>query len=354
MSDTSSTPIRILYIDDDVAFARLVHRYFERRGIEIVHAAGFDVAVDRLDKGGISVIALDHFLPEGNGLQLMARLSNHPHSPPIVYVTGSSDMNVAVAALKAGAADFVPKGIGEDFFELLKSAFDQALEKARLRSEKEAADIEVRTARDRAEMLVHEVNHRVANSLALVSAMVTLQIGALSDEAGRTALREMQSRIYAIAMVHKRLYTSQSVGTVELHDYLSSLLDYLRTTMNEKGSGGSLHVKLEPLECATDFAVNLGVIVTEWVTNAFKYAYPSAGGEIRVTLRSLPGGRGELTVGDDGVGLDVGPTIKGTGLGTRLVKSMAQSMDAKIDVLSSASGAVFKLSFPLRRAMSHA
>lgn len=344
---------RILYVDDDVALVRLVQRFFKRQGMEILHAASLDDAVAQIEAGGINVIALDHYLPEGNGLQLMGRLSDLPYAPPIVYVTGSADMNVAVAALKSGAADFVPKSIGDDFLELLKSAFQQALEKARLKSQKEAAEQEVRAARDRAEMLVHEVNHRVANSLSLVSAMVNLQLSSIADEAGRTALSEMQSRLYAVAMVHKRLYTSQSVGTVELHDYLAGLLDHLKTTMNDQGRGGKLLQSLESMECATDFAINLGIIVTEWVTNAYKYAYPSGSGDIRVILRGLSDGRAELRVEDDGVGLDPDGEIKGTGLGTRLVKAMAQAMDGKVDVMSGSAGSIFRLNFQLRRQASH-
>ncbi len=349
MSDAAPLPIRILYLDDDLALVRLVQRFFSRHGMEIIHAANFDAAVALIEEGGINVIALDHYLPEGNGLEFMARLAERPQAPPIVYVTGSSEMNVAVAALKAGAADFVPKGIGGDFVELLKSAFEQALEKARLKSEKEKVELEVRAARDRAEMLVHEVNHRVANSLVLVSSMINLQIGAMSDEASRTALTEMQSRLLAVAMVHKRLYSSGSVGKVELRDYLAGLLDHLQAMMTEQGRGSELKRTLAPVECSTDFAINLGIIVTEWVTNAYKYAYPTGSGEIRVILRPLNGGRGELRVEDDGVGNNPDGAIKGTGLGTRLVKAMALAMDGKVELIPGSPGCVFRISFLLQR-----
>lgn len=349
MPDDGANRTRILYIDDDAALVRLVERYFNRRGVSVIHAGGMKQAIELLDHQEFDVIALDHYLPEGDGLQLIARLSQRTDTPPIVYVTGSADMNVAVSALKSGAADFVPKSIGDDFLELLRSAVEQSLEKARLKAQKEAAELEVRAARDRAEMLVREVNHRVANSLALVGAMVNLQMNSISDEAGRSALAEMQNRLYAVAMVHKRLYTSDAVDTVELHDYLSGLLEHLRTTLSEHERGNTLHVELMPLVCATDFAVNLGIVVTEWVTNAYKYAYPTGGGEIRVRLHSLPSEFGELIVADDGVGMNAVSPIRGTGLGTRIVKSMAQSLDGTIDVMPGNIGTTFRLIFPLSR-----
>ena len=86
-----------------------------------------------------------------------------------MYVTAAAEPTVAVAALKSGATDYVLKTVGEEFFELLGTAIDQAIEKARLRRERDRAEREVREARDRAEALLHEVNHRVANSLALVA-----------------------------------------------------------------------------------------------------------------------------------------------------------------------------------------
>ena len=97
------------------------------------------------------MVALDHYLTDGTGLDFLAQLAKLDSAPAVVYVTGSSEMNVAVAALKAGAADFVPKTVGDDFLILLGSALEQAVEKARLRAQKEAAEREVRAARDRAE-----------------------------------------------------------------------------------------------------------------------------------------------------------------------------------------------------------
>jgi len=87
--------------------------------------------------------------------------------------------------------------------------------------------------------------------------------------------------------------------------------------------------------------------VTEWVTNAFKYAYPDRSGEVRVTLKALPDGRAELVVEDDGVGRSSDAPAKGTGVGTRLVGAMAGTMRAEIDYQRRAHGLGARLVFPL-------
>jgi two-component sensor histidine kinase/CHASE3 domain sensor protein len=202
-------------------------------------------------------------------------------------------------------------------------------------------------ARERAETLLQEVNHRVANSLAMVAALVHLQGKGVTDQASRDALDETRARIEAISLVHRRLYRSGNVTTVALDEYLASLIEHLQASMLDKGHSASVSHDLDPLQMNTDASVNLGVVVAEWVTNAFKYAYADRKGEIRVKLKSRNDGRGELIVEDDGVGRGPHAVIKGTGLGTRIVATMASSMQAEVDYLTRQPGTAARLVFPL-------
>jgi two-component sensor histidine kinase len=202
-------------------------------------------------------------------------------------------------------------------------------------------------ALDRAEVLLAEVNHRVANSLMMVASLVRLQSNALQNQDAKDALAETEARIHAISDVHKRLYSSGDVRLVALDEYLSDLLKNLQSSMQNEGHGASLDYHLEPLKLPTDSSINLGVVVTEWVTNAFKYAYPQRRGEVRVNLKRLADGRGELLVEDDGVGRIDSGAIKGTGLGTRLVKAMAGNLGGEIDYLARQPGTLARLTFPV-------
>ena len=200
-------------------------------------------------------------------------------------------------------------------------------------------------ARDKAEVLLAEVNHRVANSLSMVSALVRLQANGIKDQIAKDALSETQGRIDAISAVHKSLYSSGDARFVDLDQYLSGLLSNVGTTMRNEGHGASLRYDLEPLKSKPDLSVNLGVIVTEWVTNAFKYAYPDRAGEVRVRLKQLPGGRAELVVEDDGIGRGPEGAAKGSGLGTRIVNAMARTISAEVEYIARHPGTGARLAF---------
>jgi two-component sensor histidine kinase/CHASE3 domain sensor protein len=220
-------------------------------------------------------------------------------------------------------------------------ALNVSLEDRVLRRTKELAE-----ARDRAELLVTEVNHRVANSLSLVASLVHLQSNLITDRASKDALQETEARILAVASVHKRLYSGSDARFVDLEEYLSSVLENVEASMHGQGHVASLRYEVESLKLKTDASINLGVIVTEWVTNAFKYAYPEGRGEVRVRLRRLTEDKAELSVEDDGVGRKDG-LAKGTGLGTRIVTAMARSIGGHVEYLAGATGTVARLAFPL-------
>ena len=235
------------------------------------------------------------------------------------------------------------------------TVFRYAWEISRARSELTALNLsledrvarrtsQLEAARDRAELLVAEVNHRVANSLSLVASLVRLQSNLITDQASKEALKETEARILAVASVHKRLYSVDDARFVDLQEYLSSVLDNVQTSLHGEGHGASLRYEIEPLKLKTDSSINLGVIVTEWVTNAFKYAYPDNPGEVRVKLRRLTGDKAELSVEDDGVGRTEGPA-RGTGLGTRIVNAMAQSIGGNVEYVAAGRGTVARLAF---------
>lgn len=200
-------------------------------------------------------------------------------------------------------------------------------------------------ARDRAEILLTEVNHRVANSLAFVGALISLQRQAVQDPSARSALDETRTRIQAIAQIHKHLYTTGDVTTVSLEGYMTALLAQLEQTLAAEGHGASIRQDIAPVRVSTSTGINLGIVVAEWVTNAFKYAYGGERGEVRVRAWTKDANL-HVAVEDDGIGMSEGPA-RGTGVGSKIVATVARSLKAEISYLARNPGTEARLVMPL-------
>ncbi len=339
---------RILYIDDDRTLVRLVQKVLGRRGFEVIHAEEPDQVLSLLATERVELIVLDHYLRNGTGQDILRRLREANHHHPVIYVTGSSEAQVAIDAMKAGAADYVTKTAGEDFLTLLANAIEQAIANEQLRAAKELADAEILRGKERAEALLAEVNHRVANSLAMVSSLLRLQAARSKSEEAKAELTETHARITAIARMHRALYTSEDVRRVEMEKYLGTLVQDLDATMQDEGRDIRLTLKSEPIEMSADRAVCVGMIVAELVTNAMKYAYPSGSGEIRISfVRDTPSSAC-LRVEDDGTGFDPEAAPKGTGLGTGIINSMASSLETELVYPPQPRGTRAEAVIPLR------
>ena len=190
-----NVPVRVLYLDDDAALGQLMRRALAAKRVEVDPVTDPDRAIEMLQSTAYDLVALDHDLVSTTGLQVLARIRAIEGTPPVIYVTGSDDARIAVAALKAGAVEYVWKDVEGHYRELFGEAINSALAQENLRREKEHAERQMREAKERAETLLGEVNHRVANSLALVAGLAHMQASTVADESSRGVLREMQIRI---------------------------------------------------------------------------------------------------------------------------------------------------------------
>lgn len=284
------------------------------------------------------LVAIDHHMPGRSGREMLDDIIAIPNHPPVVFVTGNDDTSVAVEAIHAGASDFVVKTVGESFFDLLAGRFKQAFIRSKLEREKRAAEEELRQANERLEILMREVHHRVSNSLQMVSSFVQLQANQTHEAAARDALEATQTRIQAIAKVHHRLYTREDLTTIDLDDYLKTLVEDLRKSVDKDGQNIAISFTADPIEVSPDEAVSVGVVVNELIGNATKYAFDGTmPGKIAIELDRAGAGY-QLTVTDNGCGFDPSAKAKGTGMGMRIMTAVTRSLGCKIEYLPSEKG----------------
>ena len=347
---TLKTPT-LLYIVDDDALARGVEHGLTRLGFSVLCAKNSAEGLKRIGQGGVDVVALDQCVPGLDGLKMLARILAVVDAPPVVFVTASQDSSIAVAALKAGAADCLVKDVQGDFIPLLQAAVSGALRQARLQKVKDEAEAEVHASRDHfaalaaeREVLLREVNHRVGNSLQIIASLLHLQATSSTQEDVKVALTHAMGRVVAVAQVHRRLYTSHDLNSVMLNQYLDALLDDLRRSA-EGNKISQLTLTAEPIEIDPDRAVAIGIIVNELVMNAVKYAYPDGSGPIHVDLRAERDDL-ELSIADEGVGASAASDPRSTGMGQRIVNAMAAKLEASVSRNPNHPGTRIVLRFP--------
>ncbi|WP_341208802.1 histidine kinase dimerization/phosphoacceptor domain -containing protein [uncultured Sphingomonas sp.] len=215
----------------------------------------------------------------------------------------------------------------------------------RLNQELERAGAEKDALLVQKDLLMREVDHRVQNSLQLVSSFLAIQARDAGPGVVADQLREARSRLSAVALVHRRLYREDQIETIDLSRYLGELIEDLKASLGDEWSRHMI-LSIAPVLIPTDRAVNIGLIAAELVINATKYAYPGqSGGPIEITLEQYRN-RLRLIVADQGVGKQG----DGEGFGSRMMRAVIQRIDGQMDYLDNEPGLRAVLTAPIEPA----
>jgi two-component sensor histidine kinase len=207
----------------------------------------------------------------------------------------------------------------------------------------------LQTALDRHQILLKEVNHRVKNSLQVVSSMLHLQANTADDPALSERLMEASTRILAVGRADNRLAYNADYENIDLVGYLREVVEDLEAAV------APCKIQLdspEEIQFAADRAILVALIVNELVLNAGRHAYPdSPDGVIRLKLVLSDDKAVSISVSDDGVGLpaDFNPALSKR-LGTRIVQALAGQLKAELARQESTGGTHLTLVVPLHAA----
>jgi two-component sensor histidine kinase len=211
--------------------------------------------------------------------------------------------------------------------------------------ERQRHDRSLKLALDRQRVLVREINHRVKNSLSIVSSMLSLQAHTSgSDENLKRHLQEASSRVTTIARAHERLYQTSDVEELDIGAYIR---DVCADLPNAEGISIAVEAPVG-IKLSTDRAISLALIVVELATNAIKYAYTGTKGVVWVSL-ARSGDALVASVCDDGCGVPEGfAPEKSKGLGMRIVVALTSQLNADLTVQRRDKGVAFELRIPLQ------
>ena len=180
--------------------------------------------------------------------------------------------------------------------------------------------------------LLREVNHRIKNSLQLVSSLLALQARSAKNAEIRAHLAAAGLRVSAIGRAHQRLYQTNELGTIDLGGYLRRLCEDIAESLMDEGTKPTLIVDAPQLSLPTDHAISVGLIVSELITNAMKHAYDGAKGTVEVKLHSGDQDGLVLSVVDDGKGLpkDFDPA-ESAGLGMKILAALVKNLHGELE-----------------------
>jgi chemotaxis protein methyltransferase CheR len=190
------------------------------------------------------------------------------------------------------------------------------------------------------QVLLQEMEHRVANSLSIIAAILLLKARAVTSEETRQHLREAHQRVMSVAEVQLHLHASSGIERIDVGTYLTKLCGALAASMI--GEQQPIAVKVLTDEGTVDSAkaVSFGLIVTELVINAIKYAFPTEKPDANILVTyEVAGADWKLTVSDNGVGKTAGEMpLAPAGLGTTIVGALAKQLEASVEMDSGEGG----------------
>ncbi|PWN07534.1 PAS domain-containing sensor histidine kinase [Rhodohalobacter mucosus] len=217
-------------------------------------------------------------------------------------------------------------------------------------TDRKKAERQIRQSLEEKEVLLSEIHHRVKNNLAVITGLLELQSHRTANEIASKALKDSQMRINSMALIHEKLYQSETLSNIEFDHYVKELIEVIMKTHALKAEDVDVQFDTDPIQFAITQAIPCGLLLNEIVTNVFKHAFPDTfkgDPKISIALKNIGDNRVELNVRDNGVGLPADfDTLGKKSLGITLIKTLSKQIEAEVDV-DTQNGTGFRFRFDI-------
>ncbi len=209
------------------------------------------------------------------------------------------------------------------------------------------SEIELKKLVGQKQILLQEVHHRVKNNLAVLSALINMQVSDLKNIEAISVLEDTQKRILSIAKVHELLYNQENLNEIGFDNYVKKLVLQLEASIEEEGLPPEFILNVDPLNLSLDQAVTCGLLLNELITNSFKYAY-APGEQICIAIKiKVVDDTVYINFRDFGKGLDNEKDFFNDGnFGSIVIQVLLNQLNAEWE-LKSDGGFIFNFSFEL-------
>ena len=216
-------------------------------------------------------------------------------------------------------------------------------------SERKKADLELKKSLKEKEVLLSEIHHRVKNNLAVISGILQLQVYETKNKEVNKALKESQTRIQSISLVHEMLYHSDTLAFIDYRTYVNDLIQAISSMHLNDSKEINFKTDIDSISLGVNQAIPCSLLLNEIIVNCYKHAFQdSEEGEISVFMKETDG-EIQMIIEDSGIGVEEGEMLESGSLGSTLIKTLASQLNGTYSIGKRETGSGTKVQVTFKK-----
>lgn len=315
---------KVLIVEDSSVVTELLKKTFSSYGYNASYVSTGKEAFEHAYQNDYDIIILDYHLPDTTGEKLLELTRKRLPDATYIMMTADSDPALSVRWMKAGAAAYLKKPFDPEY--LIELCVKTRRECSLIRAEAllEEKNRKLQAGEEKYRVLFHELQHRVKNSLAMITSLINLEMGRHESPELKNILGEVSNRVQSFSNLYSLLKLSDGEDEIRLDEYIHSIATPL-------SSGYALSIDAKPLAIDAGRAASVGLIANEAITNAVKHGLAGKpDGKVCIRLYRT-GGEAHLVIENNGRALpenfDPGQSA---GMGLELISILADQLEGRV------------------------